>query len=315
MELRGLLDDRLLFVTGKGGTGKTTAAAALALLLAAKGKRTILCEVDNQRPSLPTIVGSSVGFAPVRVRERLDAANLVWPDTLVAYLQRMIPVGRVVQAVLTNDMVRRFLDFVPGSRELVTLSAIVDLRERYDVVVVDLPASGHAFSMLDITRSALGLFRAGPVRSRVQVLRAALQDPTTRMVFVALPEEMVVNETLETVQKMREAELLGGAPLVVLNKATVPSFSADESVLLDRLSAAGLGAEAEEFLAAGRWERVLEEASAEAISRLEAAFGAAPALVGAMHAVRAPRDVVQEVAVALGRPLGLTRRDVAWGPA
>lgn len=313
MDLRALLDDRLVFVTGKGGTGKTTTAAALAVLLAAKGRRTLLCEVDNQRPSLAPIFGRDAGFEPVRMHERLDVANLVWPASLVAYLQRMIPMGRIVKAILDNEMVRRFLDFVPGSQELVTLSAIVDLVGRYDVVVVDLPASGHAFSMLDITRSALGLFRGGPIRGRVEELRAVLRAPTTRMVFVGLPEEMVVNETIETVDKMRAAGLLGGDPLVVLNRATVPSFTDDERTLLDRLSAAGLGTEAEEFLAAGRWERALEEAAAEAIARLSLHFGAPPVLVAPAGGVRAPRDVVREVAVALGRPLGLARRDLTWG--
>ncbi len=313
MDLASLQSARLLLVTGKGGTGKTTTAAALAVLQAAKGRKTLLCEVDSQRPSLDPIFGVASTFDPKRVTDRLDVANLVWPASLAAYLARTVPMGRMVAAILDNEIVRRFLDFVPGSQELVTLSAIVDQLEGYDVVVVDLPASGHAYAMLDITRSALQLFRGGPVRARVEVLRQTLLAPTTRLVFVALPEEMVVNETLETLGRLRAAELIGGPPVAILNRATIPSLSEAERTLLTRLGEAGLGDDAAEFVAAGRWEAWLEEASAEAIDRRGEGFGEPPIRVAPAGGVKHPRDVVREVAVALGRGIGVARRDLGWG--
>ena len=201
--LLSLVNDRLLFVTGKGGTGKTTAAVAIARMLAARGKKTLLCEVDAQRPALEAIFGINPGYEPVRVLPGLDVCNLIWPDVLGAWLRRMVRIGWVVDAILANDMIRRFLDFVPGAQDLVEVSAIDDWCSKYDAVVVDMPASGHAFSLLDVTRSALKLFRGGPVRQRATELRARIEDPATTMVLVALPEEMVVNETLETLQRMR----------------------------------------------------------------------------------------------------------------
>lgn len=312
MDLTPLLADRLVLVTGKGGTGKTTFAAAIAALQAAKGRRTLLCEVDSQRPSLDPIVGRPVGFTPVRMGDKLDAANLVWPETLVAYLKRMVGMERIVRAILGNEMVQRFLDFVPGSQELVTLSAIAEQVERYDCVVVDLPASGHAFSLLDITRSALGLFRAGPVRERVLQLRTLLEDRGTRVLVVALPEEMVVNETLETLGRLREHGLLGAEPMVVLNRAIPPSLTDDERTLLDRLSAEGLGGDAGEFLEAGRWERVSEEAVAEAAFRLTDRLKQPPVLVPLAPAAGTERDAVRHVAVQLGRHLGVGKQELAW---
>ncbi len=313
MDLGGLLQDRVVLVTGKGGTGKTTYASAIALLLAARGRRTVLCELDSQRPSLTGVFGREPDFHPLRVAPNLDVCNLTWPHTLVAYLERMIRVGPIVKAILSNEMVRRFLDFTPGANEIVTLSVLADLREKYDVVVVDMPASGHAFSLLDITRSALGLFRAGPVRARVEELRVMIQAPTSRMVLVALPEEMVVNETLETLARLQGGQLLGGKPIVVLNRAIAPSLSVAEKTLLDRLSAEAAPGDAEEFVAAGRWDRVLEESAAEAQTRITEALGEAPILVPPSGVGGNPREVVRSVAIQLGRHLGVSKHDFTWG--
>ena len=77
-----LLDRRLVMVTGKGGTGKTTVAAALAWLAAAQGRKTLLCEVDNQRSTFAPIFGVEAGFEPIRVRENLELTNVLWEPSL-----------------------------------------------------------------------------------------------------------------------------------------------------------------------------------------------------------------------------------------
>lgn len=312
MALDELLGDRLILVTGKGGTGKTTLAASIARVQAAHGRRTLLCEIDAQRAALAPVFGAETGIDPVRVGKNLDLCNLLWPDVLSTYLQSMIRIRRVVKTILGNEMVRRFLDFTPGSQELVELSVVGDLVAKYDVVVVDMPASGHAFSMLDITRSALGVFRGGPIRARVEALRKVVQDSRTRLVFVALPEEMVVNETLETITRMRDGQLLGGEPIVVLNRALAPSFTEDEQVLLQRLSDSELTAAAEEFVAVGRWELSLEQAVQEAIRRLRAVPGLTLQLVPPSGAGGNPRYVVGQVSQLFAAALGVNPEEVVW---
>lgn len=310
----GLLDARLLLVTGKGGTGKTTFAAALALLGEARGRRVLLCEVDAQRPSLPAVLGLAgvgSGNAPQAVRPRLDVANVTWKASLNEFLATVVPSRRIVSMVLANQAVARFLDFTPGSREIVTLSAIASRTESYDLVVVDMPASGHAFSLLDITRSALGLFRSGPVRVRAEQLRSLLLDPQTRLALVALPEEMVVTETVETAERLRSFGLLSGAPTVLLNRATPPSMNDAERALLDRLAASPqLDAVQREFVRAGRWEMALEVAAAEALSTLAAALDVQAVPVPPAPAGLPPSEVALHVATVLGRRVGLTRRDL-----
>lgn len=312
MSVESLLDSRLVLVTGKGGTGKTSYAAALAVLGAVKGRRTLLCEVDTARPSMAAIFGHPPPVRPEQVLPNLDLVNVHWDVALADYLERYIRVRRVVKRILDNRMVRRFLDFAPGGRELFILSRLVDLAQDYDLMVVDMHASGHAFSMLDITRSAIGVFRSGPMLKRAQELIDELKRQDTRMVFVALPEEMVVNETLETLELMQQGGLIGGPPVVFLNKATLPSMTPDERELIRRLSEQELGPLQREFVRAGFWEDTLEQATAEAQERLADVFPAPPVLVAPTAAGGVPRLVVAGIAVNLGRHVGVTRRDLPW---
>jgi anion-transporting ArsA/GET3 family ATPase len=311
-QLRDLLDSRLVMVTGKGGTGKTTFAAALALLGAIRGRRTLLVEIDSQRPAFTPIFGREPTFAPLKIRDRLDLSNLLWNQALAAFLNNLVPSRRVVSLVLQNRMVSRFLDFTPGSQELVTLSALADQVAKYDLVVADLPASGHAFSLLDVTRSALGLFRSGPVRARATELRNVLQAPSTRMALVALPEEMVVNETVETRDRLVRYELLSHPPTVFLNRATLPTLTPLERELVQRLSKAELDPLQAEFVRAGRWEDELEQGTAESAQRIVEAFGREAFLVPPAPPGGGPKQVVESVAVHLGRLVGVTRRELAW---
>ena len=310
--VQGLLDARLVMLTGKGGTGKTTFSAALALIAATLGRRVLLVEIDSQRPAFTPVFGVQPGFTPVPVRDDLEIANLVWDEALRSFLTGLMPSRRVVNLVLNNRMVSRFLDFTPGSQEIVTLSALGDQVGRYDLVIADLPASGHAFSLLDITRSAMGLFRSGPVRSRAQELRELLAQPTTRLGLVALPEEMVVNETVETYQRLQQYELVSQPPAVFLNRATLPTLTDEERDLLGRLSRARLDGLAAEFVRAGRWEDELEQGTAESAARLAEAMPGEPVLVPPAPPGGVATEVVGAVAAHLGRQVGVTRRELRW---
>lgn len=305
-EVEGLLEGRLLLVTGKGGTGKSTVAASLAVLAAARGRRVLLAELDMSRSAMAGIFGRPIGAEPVEVVPRLDVANVLYGPALEHFIGSVVPVGRVVKLVLDNPIVRRFLDFTPGAREMATLSRVVQYASEYDLVVVDLPASGHAFSLLDVTRSAMSLFRSGPMRDRVERVRAVLEKDSTRMALVALPEEMVVNETLETRDRFQAFGLLSRPPVVFLNRATLPTLTDDERTLLDRLEAAELDPLAAEFVRAGRWEDRLEQETAAALQRLGTDLK--PVLIPPTSEGGHPAEVLRSVAVNLGRLVGVTRR-------
>jgi MinD-like ATPase involved in chromosome partitioning or flagellar assembly len=269
-----LMAARLLFVTGKGGTGKTTIAMAMARAAAAQGRRVVLVEVDNQRPSLTEHFGQVPAYEPVNVAPNLWIGNVTWSEALAEWLGRFVPVQRVVKLVLGNRMVRLFLDVTPGSREVVTFARLQQLGEAFDLVVVDMPASGHAVSFFRVFTRASSLFTAGPVRATMDAALEILAAPSTHLVFASLPEEMVVNETIETWQRLREGIPSLSMPLVVLNQGLVPTLSPGEAVLIERLARQDPGSGEEgrrraALLRAGRWEAQREQATGEAMERLQ----------------------------------------------
>lgn len=302
-----LLEGRLLLVTGKGGTGKSTVAASLALLAAARGRRVLLAELDMSRSAMTGLFGRAIDAEPVTVAPRLDVVNVLYGPALEDFIGSVVPVGRVVRLVLDNPIVRKFLDFTPGAREMATLSRVVQYATEYDLVVVDLPASGHAFSLLDVTRSALSLFRSGPMRDRVEKVRSVLEKDSTRLALVALPEEMVVNETLETHARFERFGLLSRPPVVFLNRGTLPTLTEEERALLDRLGATALDPLQAEFVAAGFWEDSLERETERALVRLRS-LGSEPVLVPPSAEGGRQADVLRGTAVNLGRHVGVTRR-------
>ena len=246
-----LLEGRLLLVTGKGGTGKSTVASALAVLAATRGRRVLLAELDMSRPSLDPLFGIRTTATPAKVHDRLDVVNVLYGPALEHFIGSVVPVRAVVRRVLDNPAIQRFLDFTPGAREMVTLSRVLAYTQDYDLVVVDLPASGHAFSLLDVTRSALGLFRTGPMRERAERMRNVLQQDSTRVALVSLPEEMVVNETLETAERFANNGLFSRPPVVLLNRSTQPTLADAERTLLARLEQVPLPPHGAELAGAG----------------------------------------------------------------
>ncbi len=306
MAVEQLLSQRLLFVTGKGGTGKTTLASAIGRLAAERGKRTIICEIDIQNPSLTPVFGVAPTWAPQWVSKNLAVCNLDWNNALEEWLERTVPGQRVVKLILSNPVVQVFLDATPGSREVVILSKIASLAESWDLVIIDMPASGHAIGMLRVPNLALRLMSAGPIRKRAEEVLTLFARRDTALVLVALPEEMVVNETVETYNAIRAEVPRLNVPAVVLNRAAAPSLNEDERALLGRLAAAGLpGSDAHELLVAGQWEAGLEQDTAEAMSRLSAEIGAAvlsfPRLGTLGGFEGGPERVVQQLASALAR--------------
>jgi anion-transporting ArsA/GET3 family ATPase len=200
-----LLDKRLVFVTGKGGVGKSTISIALGLAAAARGKRTIVCEVAGQETASRVFHRAEVGFHEVEVSDNLWAISIDPDHSLREYLLLQLKV-RAMRDLLVRSRVFNYLTAAtPGLKELVTIGKIWELAqpsrrvkkaEEYDLVIVDAPATGHGIGFLQTPRTFAGIARVGPVHAQARELDRFITDHnTTGVAIVSLPEEMPVNES------------------------------------------------------------------------------------------------------------------------
>ncbi len=233
-----LLDRRLLFVTGKGGVGKSTAAAALALLSATRGRRTLACEVDAKGDLADFYETSRPGFEPQKVASNLWHMAMDTEASLREYLHLQLRLPTVSRL----GPLARVFDFVstaaPGVREILTVGKIGwEVRERhYDLVVVDAPATGHIVGQLTAPQAIKELVRVGQVREQTGWLADLLADPEiTGLVIVSTPEEMPVNETIELVRRVRSETEIDVAAIVV-NRVLPELFSGADEEIFERLS-------------------------------------------------------------------------------
>ena len=261
-------------LTGKGGTGKTRVAAALGLASGESGRRVLVVEVDAQRSALEEAYGTTLDYTPRKVAPSVWAANITFEPALKDWLNRTVRAAKIVGLILNNPMVQVFLNVTPGARELVVLSAVIGHLENFDQVIVDMPASGHAVSMLGIPDTAHRLMRTGPIHERAGEIMNILRGPDTALGIIALPEEMVVNETVELYSRLGQILPDLDVPLVFLNRCAAPTMTDDEHKLLARLSAeTDLSEEMKELLMAGRWDAELERATADSLGRLHSEIG------------------------------------------
>jgi arsenite-transporting ATPase len=254
VQVQEFISRRLLLLTGKGGTGKTRVSAALALSSAKNGRRVLVAEVDSQRSALSETFGCELGYTPTQVADNVWACNITFKRALIDWLDHTIRAAKIVGLILKNPMVQVFLEVTPGAREMVVLSRICSYMDEFDQVIVDLPASGHAVNLLRTPDTAQRLMRTGPIHERAIELQAILQGEDTALGIVALPEEMVVNETVELFGKLKKVLPGLSVPLVFLNRCAAATMTDDEHKLLARLSAqTDLSEAASELLLAGRW--------------------------------------------------------------
>jgi anion-transporting ArsA/GET3 family ATPase len=238
-----LLEKRLVFVTGKGGVGKSTLAISLGLAAAARGKRTIVCEVASQENASRVFKKGEVGFHEVEVADNLWAISIDPDESLREYLLLQLKV-RAMRDLLVRSRIFNYLAAAtPGLKELVTIGKIWELAQTdrkvkkasgYDLVIVDAPATGHGIGFLSTPRTFAGIARVGPIHSQAKELDRFITDhDTTGVAIVAIPEEMPVNESAYLERELTEK--VGMAVDRVYMNALYPErFSREEAGELER---------------------------------------------------------------------------------
>jgi anion-transporting ArsA/GET3 family ATPase len=242
--MRDLLTKPLLVVTGKGGVGKSTVAAALGMAAAARGLRTIVAEVasrdDVSRTLSPDGDGAAGRSAERALGEGLHHISIDPESALEEYLRDQLPRG--VSDLLASSRTFSYLTAAtPGLRELLTVGKVWELAQAdrrtpgarpYDLVILDAPATGHGVAILTAPGSFADAARLGPVARHGGIIHAMLADPEqTGIVAVATPEEMPVNETLALQRTLRD-ELGQPFAAVVANGVLPARFTKAQALAL-----------------------------------------------------------------------------------
>jgi anion-transporting ArsA/GET3 family ATPase len=212
--LTGLLTRRLVFVTGKGGTGKSTVATALGLAAAASGRRAIVAEVAR-RDDVSRALGAGAGeeFTEAEVAPGLFSISIDPQHALEEYLIDQLPMRSVARRLSGSRVFTYLAAATPGMRELLSVGKAWELAQPerrtpgaspYDLVVVDAPATGHGLALLGAPETFARVARVGPIARQGHTIHATLVDPAaTAVVAVTTPDEMAVSETLELSQGLR----------------------------------------------------------------------------------------------------------------
>lgn len=309
-----LLDRQLLFVTGKGGTGKTTVAAALGLLAAETGRRTLVCEVEPKGDLSAAYECGPTPFEGRKVAAGLTAMSMDTEASLREYLRMIVRVpvvGRI-------GPVARAFDFVataaPGIREILTIGKLCyEVRaQHYDLVVVDASSTGHIVGQLAAPTGINELVKVGVVQSQTRWMLDILRDPArTGAVIVTTPEEMPVSEAVDLAGRLQQETPVHLA-CVIANRVLPELFARGEEHVFDEIALPRRRAELAERVGAGDAEvtAVLVAASLAVTIRRDGAAHLEhlrreladdvplmylPYLFGRAHGLRAIRQVAQSL--------------------
>ena len=235
-------EKRILFITGKGGVGKTTISAALAYAAAKRGLNVCLIEVAHST-NMRFIFGEDFPvYKETQVEPNLTVLTLEPFQALQEYVGLQLKIGFAAKYVLNNRLLNYFLNTAPGWRELITVGKIwhvYDMKKgrskepKFDVIVVDSPATGHGLSFLRVPSVFMNIIRMGRMQGQTADVQAMLTDPKISLLnVVTLPEEMPVNESVTVLNTARD-ELKMPTGFTFINSIYPPLFDEAQQKMFD----------------------------------------------------------------------------------
>lgn len=234
---------RLHVVSGKGGTGKTTVAAALALALAGGGHRVLLCEVEDRQGIAQLFDAAPLPYAERRIAVAPDGGDVhalaVEPKAaLLEYLDLFYRMGRAGKVLERIGAIDFATTVAPGLRDVLLTGKVYEAVRRkaadgpvYDAVVLDAPPTGRITRFLNVNEEVAGLARVGPIRTQAASIMSLLRSPRTVVHLVTVLEEMPVQETQDAVAELREIDLhVGGVVVNMVRDPILPKRALSAAV-------------------------------------------------------------------------------------
>ncbi len=242
-----LAGKRLVLVTGKGGVGKSTCSAAIAVAAARDGKRVLLVELGARPVAGELLDGVAPDHVPQVIARRfpnLWACRLDETRALQEYLLETLRMKSLVKLATENRVLARLWQAAPSVDEMAVLNALWRFeaerdthgQPRFELIVVDMPSSGHALSMLGVPRGALAMIRGSTLAARARDIDALLHDTArTAICIVTLPEELPVNEAVQLAERLQQNLELSSTH-VLINGVTADVFDDGERSTIERLA-------------------------------------------------------------------------------
>lgn len=274
---KDLLDLDFVFVVGKGGVGKTTVSAALALAAARRGKRVLvaMCNAKERLSSLLEV--PPIGHVNQRILDNVDAVNMTPDKALEEYGMMVLRVKALYKAVFENKFVGAFLRGTPGMDAWAMLGKAYyhttetdeSGRKRYDLVILDAPATGHGLDMLRVPKVIVDVAPPGLLRREAERALELFRDGSrSGVVVVTLPEDMPVNETIELHSALHDELHMPVAKLVV-NRVVPQLFEPSERSRFEDLEGKlDAGSPLHTLARAARWRSMRERIQEESLVRL-----------------------------------------------